>query len=213
MRSRNPRKTALIVMVIGSSFVFSAVVAMNAFTRRPEATEDGKVVAFAVENPAERKPRKKEVPQIEQRRKKRVEDEQILSLLPDLGTGLSGIQIGVPDFQGMDLGSLSDSLLGDMDGAVMTDEAVDQKPRPRVRTHIPYPPRARAENISGFVVFNLFIGTDGVVKRARVLEASPPGVFDEAALKAVRAWVFEPAVYRQKSVAGWFKQRINFQLN
>jgi len=213
MKKSHPRTTALIAMVLGSAFVFSAVVAMNAFTRRPESVDTDQIVAFAVENLEQKKKKKKEVPRIEKRRKKPSRDEKLLSVLPDLGTGLSGIQIGVPDFQGMDMGGLSDSLLGDMNGAVMTDEAVDKKPRPRVRAHIPYPARARANNISGFVVFNLFIGTDGIVKKARVLEANPPGVFDNVALKSIRSWIFEPAVYKQKSVAGWFKQRINFQLN
>jgi protein TonB len=185
---------------------------MNAFTRAPEAVDTSKVVAFAVENPAHKK-KKKERPKIEKRRKKSSDEDRLLSVLPDLGTGLSGIQIGVPDFEGMELGGLSDSLLGDMNGAVMTDEAVDKRPRPRVRAHIPYPPRARANNISGFVVFNLFIGIDGIVKKARVLEANPPGVFDDVALTSVRNWVFEPAVYQQQKVAGWFKQRINFRLN
>jgi TonB family protein len=212
MKKSNPRITATIAMVIGSAFVFCAVVAMNAFTRRPEAVDTAQVVAFAVENPTLKK-KKKEVPKIEKRKKRRSEDERLLSVLPDLGTSLSGIQIGIPDFQNMDLGGLSDSLLGDMDRAVMTDEAVDKKPRPRVRAHIPYPARARANSITGFVVFNLFIGTDGAVKKAKVLEANPPGVFDSVALESIRSWIFEPAVYQQKQVAGWFKQRINFRLN
>jgi len=206
------RSSALLAMGVGSAFVFSAVVAMNAFTRTPEAVDTERVVSFAVENLAPRK-EKREAPRIERRQKKNAADQKLLSVLPDLGTGLSGIQIEVPDFDGMQLAGLSDSLLGDMNGAVMTDEAVDRRPQPRVRAHIPYPPRARANNISGFVVFNLFIDTDGLVKKARVLEANPPGVFDDAALQSVRSWVFEPAVYRQQNVAGWFKQRINFQLN
>jgi len=36
------------------------------------------------------------------------------------------------------------------------------------------------------------IGGDGDVTNARVVEATPPRVFDRAALTAVKRWKFEP---------------------
>jgi protein TonB len=38
------------------------------------------------------------------------------------------------------------------------------------------------------------VTTDGTVTNAEIIESVPPGIFDEAALTAVRTWRFQPAV-------------------
>jgi TonB family protein len=55
-----------------------------------------------------------------------------------------------------------------------------------------YPPAARAEGVEGFVVIRYDVTLQGQVSNATVVRAEPEGVFDRAALQAVRTWVFNP---------------------
>ena len=45
---------------------------------------------------------------------------------------------------------------------------------------------------SGYVIVKFDIGDNGRVSNVEVVESTPPGVFDDAALTAVRKWVYEP---------------------
>lgn len=53
-----------------------------------------------------------------------------------------------------------------------------------------YPPTARSAGIEGHVVVRYDVDVEGRVRNARVVSASPPDVFDEAALQAVSRWRF-----------------------
>lgn len=53
-----------------------------------------------------------------------------------------------------------------------------------------YPPLAKRQGVEGFVVVRYDVDTEGRVLNARVVEASPPDVFDESALQAVSRWRF-----------------------
>jgi len=123
---------------------------------------------------------------------------------------LAGLDFGLPQFDEalpLDAGSI----LGDGDGT-MTDAAVDQPPRPIVQNPMAYPARAKSDGVTGYVLLSVLIGPTGSVERARVLEAQPPGVFDEVALTGVRTWRFEPAQYRGEAVRVWATQRVRFDL-
>ena len=65
---------------------------------------------------------------------------------------------------------------------------------------IVYPKEAWAQKIEGYVKVAYDVTVDGTVVNARVVEADPPGVFDAAALAAVRTWRFNPAVTNDKVV-------------
>ena len=54
-----------------------------------------------------------------------------------------------------------------------------------------YPEAARAQGIEGWVKLGYDISIDGRVENLRVLESSPPGVFDAAALAAVAQWRYQ----------------------
>jgi protein TonB len=58
--------------------------------------------------------------------------------------------------------------------------------------HVPpvYPAIAQQARVEGVVIIEAIIGTDGRVKEARILKSKP--LLDEAALTAVRQWVFSP---------------------
>ena len=125
--------------------------------------------------------------------------------------GLAGLDFGLPTFdgEGLDLGN---SLLGDAGDVVMTDDSVDQPPRPLLQTPMQYPPRAKAQGVTGYVVLNVLIGPTGEVEKVSVLEAQPAGVFDEVAVAGVRSWRFEPASYRGENVRVWARQKVRFDL-
>ncbi|MCE2460203.1 MAG: energy transducer TonB [Pseudomonadales bacterium] len=57
-----------------------------------------------------------------------------------------------------------------------------------------YPAAARASGVEGRVVVRYDVTVAGTVANAIVVESEPPGVFDDAALNAVRSWRFRPMV-------------------
>lgn len=63
-------------------------------------------------------------------------------------------------------------------------------------TDLVYPPSAKAAGIEGHVVVAYDVTVEGRVVNAVVAEAEPPGVFNEAALAAVRSWRFRPQLLR-----------------
>ena len=55
-----------------------------------------------------------------------------------------------------------------------------------------YPPIAQSARVQGIVIIEATIGPDGAVKDAKVLRSIP--LLDQAALDAVRQWVFTPTL-------------------
>lgn len=70
-----------------------------------------------------------------------------------------------------------------------------------------YPEMARRIDISGTVVCEIIIGKDGRVEKAKVIKSI--AMLDEAALKAVRQWVFTPGMQRDNPVR--VKMTVPFQ--
>lgn len=67
-------------------------------------------------------------------------------------------------------------------------------------TDLIYPPSAKAAGIEGHVVVTYDVTVEGRVANAVVAEAEPPGVFEQAALAAVRSWRFRPPLQRGEPV-------------
>lgn len=65
-----------------------------------------------------------------------------------------------------------------------------------------YPEAARSQGIQGEVVVRYDVSAEGRVANAQVVSAEPAGVFEQAALMAVRGWRFRPG--RQKGVESEF---------
>ena len=55
------------------------------------------------------------------------------------------------------------------------------------------------------------VGKDGKVKDTQVVKSIP--MLDDAAVKAVRQWVFKPALSNNKPVAVWVAVPVRFSLN
>lgn len=125
--------------------------------------------------------------------------------------GLAGLDFGLPQFDASEP-DLGQGLLGGAEEVAMTEDSVDQPPRPIVQTPMAYPPGAKAAGITGYVVLSVLIGPTGQVEKVKVLEAQPEGVFDEVAAAGVQGWKFEPASYKGENVRVWARQRIRFDL-
>lgn len=70
----------------------------------------------------------------------------------------------------------------------------DQDVIPLVRIAPEYPPRALSRGLEGWVQVQFTITPTGTVKDPIVVEADPANVFDEAALRAVARWRYNPKV-------------------
>ncbi|MDE0419988.1 MAG: energy transducer TonB [Gammaproteobacteria bacterium] len=64
-----------------------------------------------------------------------------------------------------------------------------------------YPTDAKANGVEGRVVVRYDVTVAGTVANAVVIESEPPGIFDDAALAAVRSWRFRPMVVHGEVVA------------
>jgi protein TonB len=70
----------------------------------------------------------------------------------------------------------------------------DRDVQPLVRINPDYPPRAEAQGIEGWVKVQYTITGTGAVTDVKVVESEPPSVFDNAAVKAVSRWRYNPKV-------------------
>lgn len=130
---------------------------------------------------------------------------------PRVGSALSDVPLGgLPLLEPTAVSDPDESLLGDTRDVVMTSETVDVPPRPLERPAPEIPMRLRAQGARGRVVLNLLIGSDGRVARTRTLSSTPPGVFDDVAIAAVKRWRFSPARYRGEPVPVWGRQVLEF---
>ena len=81
----------------------------------------------------------------------------------------------------------------DIDGPVF-GYAPDRDAAPLVRINPEYPPRAQTQGIEGWVKVQYTITGTGAVTDVVVVENSPSNVFDDAAVKAVSRWRYNPKV-------------------
>ena len=76
-----------------------------------------------------------------------------------------------------------------------------------------YPRDALYKGIEGWVLVEFTIGTEGQVKNPHIVQSDPPGVFDAAALNAVKRFRFKPRVIGNTTVeVTGVQNRIRFRL-
>ena len=76
-----------------------------------------------------------------------------------------------------------------------------------------YPAAARADGVEGSVTIRYDVTAEGAVANARVVASTPTGVFDEAALAAVRSWRFNaPTVAGEPQPARNRESTLDFRL-
>jgi TonB family protein len=83
----------------------------------------------------------------------------------------------------------------------------------RLRVSSPeYPPTALAQRITGNVMLEFTVSTSGEPRDVRVIEATPPGIFDQAAISAVKRWRYAPLLVNGAAVEVPVKTRMRFEL-
>ena len=196
-------------MVGGTVLVVGTLLVINGLSEAPDRDQVRTDTSFAVQKQAPPPPPPK--PQREPPPRKRASESA--PPMVSLDSSLSGIDFGLPGFSASDLNDLQDQLLGDTRDVVMTDDSVDSPPRPTYQAPLQYPKTARSKGVEGYVVLSLLISATGEIEKVQVLEASPSGVFEDAALQGVRSWRFEPAQYQGRNVKVWARQRVRFDLS
>ena len=192
----------LVMSALGTFGVFMLILSMNNPVEEAEDNGGERSVAFEV-TPPKPPPAPKKVAKKKPSRVKKAARPQAQA--PSIQSSLSGVSFDLPAFAGDGFDAGVDALLGDDladKDLVMNASAVDQAPRPSHGNTPPrYPRKAMKEGITGTVVLKLLVTSSGKAKDVRVVKASHPGVFDAAALQAVRNWMFEPATYQGRAVS------------
>jgi len=153
----------------------------------------------------------------------------VLPQLADIAKPTIGIPTPVPDAQapeqtimtqqeiaasiapvGLGSGSGRDSLVIASDDLPQQGEFVyyEDEPVPVTTVRPAYPEFAREAQIQGKVILHVLVGKDGRVKNVKV-KRSITGLDDEA-VKAVKQWVFKPALSNNKPVAVWVEVPVDF---
>lgn len=199
--------SGLTLMIIGAIIVFGSVVLMNRYVERKETAETNTVKMDV------QKAKKKKKPPVKKKVRKQKQKPKRSAPPPPAGLdsviGGSGIGLGF-DLNDMGIGNE----VGNMDDMVMTADTVDEIPQAAsIGTPLSYPKRARAKGVEGFVKFNILVSSTGEIERVKILESTPAGVFDQAALSFVKSWKFSPAMYQGSPVRVWVNQTVRFALD
>lgn len=96
---------------------------------------------------------------------------------------------------------------------IQSSAATDRPPRVMARGPLDYPPEAKSKGIQGYVVVRIQVGSSGGVEDVKISESQPSGFFDQAVLRSVRNWKFEPGVVSGKVAAAWITQKVRFELD
>jgi TonB family protein len=73
-----------------------------------------------------------------------------------------------------------------------------------------FPDIARARGIDGWVDLQFVVGSDGAVSDVSVVGAQPVGIFEQAALDAVRHWRYQPVLRDGQAVSEHARVRLRF---
>jgi TonB family protein len=75
-----------------------------------------------------------------------------------------------------------------------------------------FPSKALSQRLNGSVTVEYTVDTSGDPRDVRVVEATPPGVFDKAAISAVKKWHYDPVVANGAPVEVPVRTSIRFEL-
>jgi TonB family protein len=75
-----------------------------------------------------------------------------------------------------------------------------------------FPSKALSQRVSGAVTVEYTVDSNGDPRDVRVIEATPPGVFDHAAVAAIKRWHYDPVVANGAPVEVPVRTSIRFEL-
>jgi periplasmic protein TonB len=125
--------------------------------------------------------------------------------MPDPTFDASDVSVGV------DMGAVNVNV--DMNVGGVGGFSSDGEYLPIVKVAPVYPRRAQTRGIEGFVLLEFVVTRTGAVRDPVVIEASPPGIFDRAAIQAALKFKYKPKVVNGEpmDVAG-VRNLITFEL-
>lgn len=132
---------------------------------------------------------------------------------PDFKPELTPPSLVAPAMAGVQVDMQLDFAVGEVRGPIVFDGMdLDQPPRPLPRSHPIYPYRAKQRGIEGDVTVKVLVRADGTVGSIEIIQADPPGYFEENVIKAVEHWRFEPGRIAGEPVASWVVSHLEFQI-
>lgn len=199
---------AVVIGILGTCGVIGLSLGMNAQVQ-PKDLEPVSVITemnVAASPKAQAKARQRRAPSSHKQAR------SAPSPSPLLAANLSGLDFGLGDANDAALAQATQALVGGMGTAVMEEDSVEVAPTATERTPPSFPARARSLGQSGSVTLSFVVDIDGSTQDVHVVEAEPPGVFDDAAVDAVKTWRFEPGQFEGSPVAVRVRQTLRFTL-
>ena len=201
---------SLLIAFAGFFGVMFFIIALNEKSLDKDKKPEQKQTVFKVE-----KIKKPPVKPKKKKKKERVKKAaKAKAPKPIIPSTLMGASFDIPSLEIKDI--VSDNLLGEVESAkdlLMTAGSVDTKPRPSITNKPPaYPKQAARDGITGKITLKILLSKEGRVLKSRVTKSLPKSVFDDAAIKAVANWTFEPAMYKGQPVKIWIDQEVIFEI-
>jgi TonB family protein len=113
--------------------------------------------------------------------------------------------------EGAEVGALEAALSAAQDEAAQASAYVNESTLTRTHYAAPqFPELARQRGIEGWVDLQFLVGTDGTVSDVAVVGAQPAGMFEAAALEAVRHWRYQPVTRDGHTVSQRARVRVRF---
>ena len=78
------------------------------------------------------------------------------------------------------------------------------------RTLPHYPADALARKLGGLVILNVLIDDRGSARKILIERSEPAGVFDQAAIEAMRRWKYQPGGKDGKPAQYWLRIPVRF---
>jgi TonB family protein len=111
------------------------------------------------------------------------------------------------------IGALDAAIGAAQDEAQRASSYVSASAMTRTRYVPPqFPPDASQRGIDGWVDLQFVVNTDGSVGDLTIVGAQPAGIFEQAALDAVRHWHYQPVVRDGQSVSQRARVRVRFAI-
>ena len=174
-------------------------------TAKPQMKEERKLPDKKM---AEDKPKKLPEMQVKQNRSKVNKPKPELSAPKmnfDMNASLSqGMAVSMPVVAGTSIASGM--------GTVFEIGEVDTPPQALFRAAPVYPFAAKRRGITGDVVLRFLVDENGQISRISVVSAEPEGVFEDAAIDAVKRWKFKAGLYEGEAVRTWVVAPFQFRI-
>ena len=109
--------------------------------------------------------------------------------------------------------SFVSSVFSDNGYITVDGETIEIEVERSYQTPATYPRKALRLEREGYVIIEFDVAQDGSVIDPYVLEGEPAGLFNRAAMKSIRKWIYEPSTYEGVPVqVNDVQVRINFNL-